>query len=115
MEKIDRCYRCGAVMNDSIEICPECGFNLNAPVEIKMYRSMMGPEIIDEEERILWQGSGDDTAFIDAPQPLKITIRWGADQHEERVVVNGEAYRFERGAMGKGFEIMKKTRRKPKR
>lgn len=105
-----RCYRCGALMDAGMEICPECGFHLHSPVEIQMSPYMSNIEIFDHDGILLWKGAGTETAFIDAPEEKQIRIKWSSDLSEDRQVINGEAYRFENTKLAKGFAKMVKTR-----
>lgn len=93
-----RCYRCGALMQDDIDTCPECGFFLNSPVEIHMFEEMKDIRIYDNAKNILWSGGGTDIAYIDAPNLRSIEICWRSDIMNFKKwtrVKNGEAYRFE--------------------
>ena len=111
-----KCYRCGAVMDESSTICPACGFDLNSPVEIRMCRGMMGVRIFDGSGSLLWEGLDSDTAQIEAPERRNIHICWKADLDIWCNVKNGEAYRFEKQiSMPSGFVKLVKTRSIPKR
>ncbi len=109
-----RCYRCGALMNDHNAVCPECGFNINSPVEIETNKWMKGVQIFDAEGALLWESTDGGTALIEAPTRRRITIRW-FDREETRNVLNGEAYRFEQTKLAKGIVRLIKTRTIPKR
>ena len=114
-----RCYRCGALMSADTDTCPECGFFLHSPVEIKMFEEMTDIRIYDREKHLLWSGDGTGTAYIDAQQYKMIRVCWGYDFEILLRVKNGMAYRFERrlGKMArrKGEAIPVRTRTIPKR
>ena len=114
-----RCYRCGAMMSADADICPECRFYLNSPVEIQMHEEMMDIKIYNHAKLLLWSGDGTDTAYIDAPQYKMIRICWGYNFEILLRVKNGMAYRFERriSKMAKriGDAIPVRTRTIPKR
>ena len=117
-----RCYRCGAILCRGADICPACGFSVHSPVRIDMAEAMEGPYITDEKGKLLWKGTGKDTAFLYAPTRRTILVCWrscsrweDSPLHQERMtVVNGEAYRFER-TYRFGFIRWIKTRRIQKR
>ena len=111
-----RCYRCGAPIDGKVKICPSCGFDLNSPVEIRMAEVMRNIRITDDEGAQLWEGSGGETAFIDAPEKKKVKITWSSDMGGEiRKVINGETYCFTNTRLARGFVKLIKTRRIPKR
>lgn len=101
-----RCYRCGAWMDAGTETCPECGFFLRSPVEIRMYEVMTDIRIYDRAKNLLWTGEGNDIAYIEAPERKIIKICWGSHFEKWISIKNGEAYRFERrlGKMAKSLE-----------
>ena len=93
-----RCYRCGALMGADRDTCPDCGFCLHSPVEIRMWEEMTNIRVYDGSGDILWSGDGAATVYIDAPERKDIRICWGSSIAFEMTirVKNGEAYRFER-------------------
>ena len=95
-------------------ICPECGFDINSPVEIEINRWMKDVQIFDAEGDLLWEGTGGGTALIEAPTRRRIIIRW-FNMEETRNVINGEAYRFEQTKLALGSVRLIKTRMIPKR
>ena len=114
-----RCYRCGALMSTGMDTCPDCGFFLNSPVEIRMFEEMVDIIIYDNAKNILWSGNGTGIAYIDAPKRRNIEICWGRYYKLWISVKNGEAYRFERRfskmARRKGDASLVRTRTIPKR
>ena len=112
-----RCYRCGALMSDDTDICPDCGFCLNSPVEIETHRWMVDVRILDAEGVLLRECTSGETAYIDAPTRRAIRICWTEYEPMEEVrnVINGEAYRFVGSKLRKGQVRLIKTRTIPKR
>ena len=104
-----RCYRCGAWMDEG-DICPECGFDLNSPAEIRILPNpWRGGKLrvvnIDTGE-VLFDGDareGAELVRVEAPVRTRVRIEcspivgWIVDDDGLYIlnVRNGEAYRME--------------------
>ncbi len=112
-----RCYRCGALMSDEVDTCPDCGFCLNSPVEIETDRWMGDVRILDAEGVLLGECANGETVYVDAPTRRTIRLCWTEFGPMEAVrnVKNGEAYKFVGTKLRLGQVRLIKTRTIPKR
>ncbi len=109
------CYRCGMRIGDS-RICPACGFDIQSPVEITFTKRTISISVYRKDTgETVWEGrvSDQETVRIDAPSPVPVRIVWAGIPFD-RMMVNGEAYRFMPSKVANSCRLIK-TRRIPKR